>query len=121
MPGGLLRLCTGKLPTGAGGWLGGVYQRWKALACRAARWDQCSDPRERPASPSDERVASAVPPNATVLLVATICVAAILSSPAQAQSCTVTNASGSYGNINVLSAAGADTPPASPRSCTGNP
>jgi spore coat protein U-like protein len=54
-----------------------------------------------------------------LLLVAAICIAAIVSSPALAQSCTVTNASGSYGNVNVLSGGAADTTSTFTVTCSG--
>jgi hypothetical protein len=44
-----------------------------------------------------------------LLPIAIAFIALAVSSPALAQSCTVTNASGSYGSINVLSGAAVDT------------
>jgi spore coat protein U-like protein len=54
------------------------------------------------------------------LLIASVCAATIASSAAQAQSCTVTNASGSYGNVDVLSGTVADTTSTFTVTCTGN-
>jgi spore coat protein U-like protein len=60
-----------------------------------------------------------VPPNATLLLIAIAFIALAVSSPALAQSCSVTNASGSYGSINVLSGAAVDTTSTFTVTCSG--
>jgi spore coat protein U-like protein len=52
-------------------------------------------------------------------MMAAICIAAIVPSDAQAQSCTVTNASGSYGNVDVLSGAAADSTSTFTVTCSG--
>jgi spore coat protein U-like protein len=67
-----------------------------------------------------KRVATSFPPTAIPLFFAAVLVAILASSPAEAQNCTVTNASGSYGNVNVLSGASADTTSSFTVSCTGN-
>jgi len=54
------------------------------------------------------------------LLVAAICFLTVISSRAHAQSCTVTNASGSYGSINVLSGAAIDITSTFTVNCSGN-
>jgi spore coat protein U-like protein len=61
-----------------------------------------------------------VPPNATVVLLAAVCAATVISSRAQAQSCAVTNASGSYGNIDALSGAAADSTSTFTVTCSGS-
>ena len=60
-----------------------------------------------------------MPPNATLLLIAIAFIALAVSSPALAQSCSVTNASGSYGSINVLSGAAVDTTSTFTVTCSG--
>ena len=54
------------------------------------------------------------------VLVAAICFLTVISSPAHAQSCTVTNASGSYGSINVLSGGAIDITSTFTVNCSGN-
>jgi spore coat protein U-like protein len=53
-------------------------------------------------------------------MAATIFAIAIFSSPAQAQNCTVTNASGSYGNVDVLSGTSNDSTKTFTVTCTGH-
>ena len=60
-----------------------------------------------------------MPPNATLLLIAIAFIALAVSSPALAQSCSVTNASGSYGSINVLSGAAVNTTSTFTVTCSG--
>ena len=60
-----------------------------------------------------------MPPNATLLPIAIAFIALAVSSPALAQSCSVTNASGSYGSINVLSGAAVDTTSTFTVTCSG--
>jgi len=58
--------------------------------------------------------------NATLLITAAIFAAVIFSCPSQAQNCTVTSASGSYGNVNVLSGASNDSTSTFTVTCTGH-
>jgi spore coat protein U domain-containing protein, fimbrial subunit CupE1/2/3/6 len=53
------------------------------------------------------------------LFVISLFVASVASAPALAQSCTVTNASGSYGNVDVLSGAANDSTSTFTVTCTG--
>jgi spore coat protein U-like protein len=71
------------------------------------------------------QVALPLPPTAiaarfAAVLTGAILLAAMACSPAQAQSCTVAIASGSYGNVNVLSGAAADSTSTITVTCTGN-
>jgi spore coat protein U-like protein len=61
-----------------------------------------------------------VPPKVILPIIAAVCAAVFVSSPAHAQSCTVTNASGSYGNVNVLAGTATDSTSTFTVSCTGN-
>src|SRR5437868_8114854 len=54
-----------------------------------------------------------------LLVVVSIFIVGIACSPALAQSCTVTNASGSYGNIDVLSGAANDSTSTFTVTCSG--
>jgi spore coat protein U-like protein len=63
------------------------------------------------------RFASAWPRSLTI---AAILVAIHVSAPAMAQSCTITNGSGSYGNVNVLSGAASDSTSSFTVTCSGN-
>ena len=65
---------------------------------------------------------SAAGPFRAILLAlfAAILIADLASAPAQAQSCTVTDGSGSYGDVDVLSGAVSDSIATFTVSCTGN-
>jgi spore coat protein U-like protein len=65
-------------------------------------------------------VATSFLPMAIRPFFAAVVIAILVSSPATAQNCTVTNASGSYGNVNVLSGASTDTTSTFTVTCTGN-
>jgi spore coat protein U-like protein len=64
--------------------------------------------------------ADAIAARFAAILTGAILLAAIAGAPAQAQSCTVANASGSYGNVDVLSGAAVDSTSTLTVTCTGN-
>jgi spore coat protein U-like protein len=81
--------------------------------------------RWHPSTVGSSQIALPLPPTGiavhfAAVLTGAMLVAAMASSPAQAQSCTVTNASGSYGNVDVLSGTAADTTSTFTVSCQGN-
>jgi spore coat protein U-like protein len=63
------------------------------------------------------RFASAWPRS---IAIAAILFSSLASVPAIAQSCTITNASGSYGNVNVLAGAASDSTSSLTVTCSGN-
>ncbi len=60
-----------------------------------------------------------MPPNASRLVLTVVCVVGLICSHAHAQSCTVTNASGSYGNVSVLSGSVVDITSTFTVTCSG--